>query len=162
MSRIHHAIKILLFFAGIAITISIASCGTTTPTSPTSSEDRSGTWTISPTIAYDCAAGALAYSISSITISDTNPSISVTIMVTVGVDTIPITLTGTFSSGNNFSTSTTISADISSVTYSIVVVLGGTFTGATSFAGNTSLDFDSALEAIGCNDKNFVFTGTIV
>lgn len=140
-------LKILLFFVYVT---AMLGCGG--PAGPTSSEDRSGTWTISPTLHYSCAAGAVNYSINSITIVDTNPTIDIVVSVGEG----DATLLGTFASPNDFSASLTITYGSRSGTATLI----GTFTTSTTFTGTIEIDFISNLQLLGCSDQSDSITGT--
>jgi hypothetical protein len=113
--------------------------------------DFSGTWSLTPTIAYQCAfvvsSFLVDFSFASVVISDTNPSLS----VDTGDD--PGILVGSFTSGTDFSVSNVLTGDCDE-TYGLT----GSFTDANTFTGSFTATYTG--NCLDCTNQNWSVTGT--
>ncbi len=109
--------------------------------------DHSGTWGLTPTVAYSCAAGLFSFSFSSVFILDTNPNLSVDTGDQPGV------LTGSFSSGTDFSVSRVLSGSCTEG-----YDLTGSFTDANTFTGAFTATYTGT--CLDCTNQSWSVTGT--
>ncbi|MCO4771793.1 MAG: putative metal-binding motif-containing protein [Deltaproteobacteria bacterium] len=103
-----------------------------------------GVWSTTPAVTYSCATGQVAFNFSSISVIDSNPSISFTF---IG-GTQPGTLSGTLGAGDTFSASTSIPG-LCTEDYAF----SGSFTGPSNLTGTLTATFtDTSGTGFGCFD----------
>jgi len=114
--------------------------------------DRTGSWDLDRTVSYSCAFGLVSINFDSVFVEDAYPSIEVT---STGSGSQPGTMTGTYSSADDFSADRTISGSCDEV-YEVV----GSFTSPTTFTATFTATFVGGRNCYDCSDQSWTINGT--